>query len=60
MTTVADKLACAQRELSMRKRVYPRWVEQGYMSQTKASYEIRMMEEIVKDYTELESKERLL
>jgi hypothetical protein len=30
--TAADKLACAERELKMRKRVYPRWVAEGRMS----------------------------
>ncbi len=58
--TAADKLACAQRELTMRKRVYERWVEEGKMSAGKAAHEIACMEEIVKDMLAMAEKERLL
>lgn len=34
--TEADKLACVERELRMRKQVYPRWVAAGRMKQEKA------------------------
>jgi hypothetical protein len=46
----SDKLKCAQRELAMRKKVYPRWVEQDRMSAGKAEYEIACMAAIVEDY----------
>ncbi len=58
--TNADKLASAQRELAMRNRVYPHWVQQNKMSAGKAAHEITCMEEIVKDYLALAEKERLL
>jgi hypothetical protein len=48
--TTADKLACAKRELAMRKNVYPRWVQQNKLSAGKAAHEILVMEEIVRDY----------
>lgn len=48
--TTADKLACAKRELSMRRNVYPRFIEQNKMSAGKAAHEIACMEAIVKDY----------
>jgi hypothetical protein len=48
--TTADKLACAKRELAMRKNVYPRWVEQHKMSDGKAAHEIAVMTAIVADY----------
>jgi hypothetical protein len=48
--TTADKLACAKRELAMRKNVYPRFVEQNKMSPGKAAHEIAAMEAIVRDY----------
>jgi hypothetical protein len=48
--TTADKLACAKRELSMRLNAYPRWVEQGKLSATKAAHEIDCMRAIVRDY----------
>lgn len=37
----------AEREVRYRKRVYPRLVEQGKMSQAKMDYEIAAMEAIV-------------
>jgi hypothetical protein len=58
--TAADKLACAERELKMRKSVYPRWVENGKLSAGKAAHEIAAMEAIVADYEAAAEKERLL
>jgi hypothetical protein len=48
--TTADKLACARRELAMRRKAYPCWVEQGKLSAGKAAHEIACMEQIVRDY----------
>jgi hypothetical protein len=48
--TTADKLACAKRELAMRRNVYPRWIEQHKMSAGKAAHEIAAMQAIVWDY----------
>lgn len=45
-----QKRACLGRELKMRRRVYPRWVEAGRMSQAKADEEIATMEAILADY----------
>ena len=48
--TETDKLKCAERELAMRKRVYPRLVKQDRMSAGEAAHEIACMEEIAADY----------
>ena len=58
--TVADKLACAARELRMRRNAYPRWIEAGRISAGGAAHQIACMEAIVADYTALAEKERLL
>jgi hypothetical protein len=42
-----DMIKCATRELAMRRRVYPKWVEQDRMTQDKADWEIECMEAIV-------------
>jgi hypothetical protein len=42
-----DMIGCAKRELMMRKRVYPRWIEQDRMSQEKADKEIAFMAAIL-------------
>ena len=46
------KRECAERELRMRRRVYPRWVASGRMSQAQAAKEIATMEAIAADYVE--------
>ena len=48
--TTTDKRNCAQRELNIRKFVYPRWVEQRRMSAGRAELEIAIMQAIVADY----------
>jgi len=58
--THTDKRKTAERELSMRKRVYPRWVESGKMTQAQATHEIAVMEAIADDYCKLEVGERLI
>ena len=47
--TTADKLACVQRELAMRRNVYPKWVASGRMKQMAADKEIAVMEAILAD-----------
>jgi len=58
--TDADKLACVQRELKLRQRVYPRFIEEGRLSAGRAAHELAAMEAIVADYTKLAEKGRLL
>lgn len=48
--TDAQKRACVDREVKMRRRVYPRWVESGRMAQADADREIAVMEAIARDY----------
>lgn len=50
MKTTTEKLACAKRELGMRRRVYPSRIENNHMTQQKADHEIACMEAIVADY----------
>lgn len=58
--TADEKLAAVRRELNMRRRVYPRWVSNGKMSQAKADEETAVMEAIVADYERQVQGERLL
>lgn len=46
----SDKLKCVEREIAMRKLVYPARVKAKKMTQREAEYEIRMMEAIAHDY----------
>lgn len=40
---LADQISCVRRELSMRQRVYPRWVSAGKMTQADSDREITTM-----------------
>jgi hypothetical protein len=41
--TIADQIACVQREIGMRERVYPKWVAGGRMKKDAADREIAAM-----------------
>lgn len=58
--TSADKLKCAERELNLRRKVYPRWIQANRISVGKAAHEIAMMEAIVADLRVAAEKERLI
>lgn len=48
--TLKDKLTAVQREITMRRKVYPRRVGDKRMTQALADREIAVMEEIAADY----------
>lgn len=58
--TASSKLACVERELRYRRRVYERRVADGKMTPNAARQEIAVMESIAEDYRALAQKERLL
>lgn len=45
--TIEDQIACVRREIAMRRRVYPRWVENGKMKQSQSDREIAVMEAVL-------------
>jgi hypothetical protein len=54
------KLAAVEREIKMRRRVYPRFVENGTMTDGFAAAQISVFEAIAEDYREQEKKEQLI
>lgn len=44
---LADLVRAAERELAMRRRVYPNWVASGRMKQDAADHELQAMQQIV-------------
>lgn len=52
--TLQDQIICIRREIAMRNKVYPRWIENGKMKQDKAAWEVKCMENV------LESLHRLV
>lgn len=55
--TTNDKIKEIERELKMRKDVFPRLVLQGKISQSIVDKRIKIMEEILKDYREKAKQE---
>lgn len=45
--TIDDLIACAERELKMRRRVYPKWVAIRRMKQEEADHELAAMSAII-------------
>ena len=41
-----DLLGCCRRELALRQRVYPKWVDKGTMTEKKAEKEIELMRSV--------------
>lgn len=56
----ATKLAAVERELKYRRRVYPRLIAEGKMTDGLASTQILVFEAIADDYRKLAEKERLI
>jgi Fe-S-cluster containining protein len=55
-----EKRKCIEREMKMRCRIYPGWIEKGRMTADKAAHEMALMADIHQDYCTLAAKERLL
>lgn len=53
--TLADQVACVEREIRMRQKVYPRWIGQGKMTQDKADHEIACMRAVLETLKGLQS-----
>ena len=45
--SIEDQIACVKREIGMREKVYPRWIEQKRMTQAKADKEIETMKAVL-------------
>lgn len=53
MTPLPQQLACAKRELALRRNVYPKWIDQGRMTQAVANAELDAMAAIVESIQKL-------
>ena len=57
---IAAQIESVRREIAMRRRVYPRWIEHERMTQRKADDEIAAMEAVLATLQGIEERERLL
>ncbi len=54
MISLADQITEAQRELALRKRLYPGWVKRKMLSEGEAVYYLKVMESILQTLTRLD------
>jgi len=52
------QVEAVRRELSMRRRVYPRWVENGKMTERQAAEEISVMEAVLLTLANVQALQR--
>jgi hypothetical protein len=57
---LSEQIECVEREIRMRNKVYPRWVEAGRMSKAKARDEQAAMEAVLATLKALPDPGRLL
>lgn len=57
---IEHQVACVQREISMRERVYPRWVADHRMTQKKADEELAAMRAVLLTLESLAAATRLI
>ena len=55
---LARQVACIERELRMRRRVYPRWVQEGRKPQADADREIAEMEAVLETLKALQPQQQ--
>lgn len=47
MVTITEQMKGVRREIDYRKRLYPKWVSDGRMTQQEANYQIELMEYVL-------------
>lgn len=47
MVTITEQMKGVRREIDYRKRLYPKWVADGRMTQQEANYQIELMEYVL-------------
>jgi hypothetical protein len=56
--TLAEQAACCEREVGMRERVYPKWIQSGRMKAAEAQREIDRMRAAAKTLRALADREK--
>ncbi len=62
MTSIplAEQIKCVKREIAMRARLYPQWVANGRLIQSKADAEIAAMKAVLATLESLEPKQETM
>jgi len=54
--TIDEQIAEVKREIAMRNKVYPKWIEAGSLPKAKADFQIRAMEAVLISLQDLAKK----
>lgn len=57
MISLADQIACVEREIKMRERVYLNWITRGTMTEANARKEIHRMRAVLETLQKLDGIE---
>ena len=57
---IDEQVKCVEREIGMRERVYPRWIEAKRMTQKKADQELEAMRAVLETLQNIQLTERLI
>ena len=60
MIALAEQIAEAQRELALRRTCYPAWVQSGKLDAGDATYQLKVMEAIVRTLMRLDAEQQQL
>ena len=60
MITLEEQIAEAERELALRRKLYPGWVEAGRLTEEQARYQLRCQWAIATTLRKLEVEQRQL
>jgi len=60
MMTLAEQIAEAQREVTLRRQCYPQWIKRGKLDSTTAHYQLQTLEAIVRTLQKLDVAQRQL
>ena len=58
--TLQEQIAEAQRELALRKKCYPQWIKAGKLDEGEATWQIRVIEDMVRTLMCLDAEQRQL
>ena len=60
MITLDEQIAEAQRELALRRKLYPAWVKSGKLDAGEAYHQLQAMQAIVRTLQRLDKEQRQL
>lgn len=60
LVPITEQISCVRREIGLREKVYPRFVEQKHMSQTESTRQLIAMRAVLMTLEDIEKRGRLV